>query len=179
MNNLISLDASLSAKLRLPIYSSYWAVAARIAHLGDGLLVFGGMAMAYWWSLQFNVPQLKTLMYVSLLNLLVTAWIVFGLKYTIKRQRPRSPSGFASLKYDKFSFPSGHAARLSCLATTLILYNLPFAVPIGVALAVLALLVAVARVSISIHYLGDVLVGLALGVLVAVIIFVYVIRGPF
>jgi membrane-associated phospholipid phosphatase len=173
MKKFDSLDAHWSSKLILPIHAPQWTVAAQIAHLGDGLLVFGGMALAYWWGWQFKIPLLEKVVFVSLMNLLITAWIVFGIKYTVKRQRPRNPSGFASIRYDKYSFPSGHAARLSCLAMTILPYNRT----LGLALGLLALVVAAARVAIGVHYLSDVLVGLVVGVLVAVIISTYVIRG--
>ncbi|MFQ5577690.1 MAG: phosphatase PAP2 family protein [Anaerolineae bacterium] len=159
MNRLADWDSALSGRLALPQTDPKWRVAARIAHLGDGNLVFGALAVAYWWGWQFNRPALRSAVFAVLLSLLAAFLVVVGIKYTLRRQRPRDPTGFISIKFDKYSFPSGHSARMSTLAVAVLLFNWP----LGLGLAALALVVAAARVAIGIHYLGDVLVGLAIG----------------
>jgi undecaprenyl-diphosphatase len=166
VNKIPSWDVTLSARLVQSRSNSKWAIAAKIAHLGDGSLVFGGLAVAYWWGWQFNRPGLRSAIFVILLTLIITALVVIVVKYTLRRERPNDPAGFVTIKYDKYSFPSGHSARMSALAGAVLLFNLP----LGLLLAGLALIIAAARVIIGIHYLGDVLVGLAIGGLVSLLV---------
>jgi undecaprenyl-diphosphatase len=156
-------DSQLSARLTLPPTDPKWPLAARTAHLGDGTLVFLGLGLAYLAGWLFDQPFLRLAMIVLLATLLITATIIVFIKYTLRRERPRDPTGFVTIAYDKYSFPSGHSARMSCLAIT-VLFFYP---PIGLILVLLALLVALARVVIGVHYVADVVVGLAIGAIIA------------
>ncbi len=166
MNKLKTLDAAWSAQLALSQGNSKWRWAAKLAHLGDGTLVFGVLALAYWWGWQFNKPSLQQAVFAVLLSLIATALVVFVIKYTLRRERPRDPAGFVTIQYDKYSFPSGHSARMASLAVAVLFFN----VPLGLALSVLAVAVAFARVLVGVHYLGDVLIGLALGAVAATLV---------
>ncbi len=166
MNKLATLDTTLSNHLTLPQTHPHWGLAAKIAHLGDGTLIFGSLALLYWWGWQFHNPALKSAVLTILLSLIISAIVVFGIKYTLRRERPRDPRGFVTIKYDKYSFPSGHSARMSTLAGTVLLFNLP----LGAILTVIALMIAVARVVIGIHYVSDVVTGLTIGFAVAAIV---------
>lgn len=170
MNALTRLDAQLSTRLALPTDAPRWRFAAKIAHLGDGTLIFGGLALAYVWGWFFHNPALRIAVFSILLSLIITAVVVFAIKYTLRRERPRDPTGFVTIKYDKYSFPSGHSARMSCLAIAVLLYTWP----LGLALLALSFAIAAARVIIGVHYLGDVLVGLALGGIVSLAVGAFV-----
>ncbi len=159
MKKLVALDERLSKQISSPADTPRWRVAAKIAHSGDGKLVFGALGLAYLAGWLFNLPQLRTGIAITLLAIMVAGTITVAIKYTLRRERPRDPTGFISIKYDKYSFPSGHSTRMSALAGGILLFNLS----IGIALAVLALSVAAARVVLGIHYLGDVLIGLLIG----------------
>lgn len=88
------------------------------------------------------------------------AVVIHLLKGVFKRPRPFEHG--RELANDKYSFPSGHAARMGTAATILTL-----AWPQWSWLFILwAVLVALSRVVQSRHYLGDVLAGLALGLIV-------------
>jgi undecaprenyl-diphosphatase len=154
---------ALSARLALPPTNPKWRLAARLAHLGDGSLVFAGLGLVYLYGWLFDNPPLRAIIVLSLAALLVAALVVFSIKYSLRRQRPRDPKGFVTIAYDKYSFPSGHSARMSCLAVMMLFFNLPS----GLILLLLALLVAYARVVVGVHYVGDVVVGLVVGGLVA------------
>jgi len=164
VNNLLALDRTLSNRFALPVSHPRWRIAAKLAHLGDGTLIFGGLALAYWAGWQFQIPALRAAVFAALATILITAAIVFGIKYTIRRQRPRDPAGFVTIKYDKYSFPSGHSARMSALGGAVLFFSLP----LGLLLLALSALIAAARVAIGIHFLGDVLIGWLIGVLCAV-----------
>ena len=166
MNKLKALDAAWSERLALPKNSPKWRWAAKVAHLGDGALVFGGLALAYWWGWQFNKPSLQNAVFAILLSLILTALAVFVIKYTLRRERPRDPAGFVTIQYDKYSFPSGHSARMASLAASVLFFNLP----LGIGLSLAALMIAAARVLVGVHYLSDVVAGLLLGGGVAVLV---------
>ena len=86
-------------------------------------------------------------------------WLV---KNTLKRPRPQEAlPGFRSLVVagDQFSFPSGHTSAAFLLATTLCLVY-------GPALAITylwAILVALSRVVLGVHFPGDTLAGAFMG----------------
>ena len=85
------------------------------------------------------------------------------LKRAVARPRPCDanghPLGLVDLP-DPFSFPSGHAAAVSAIATTLALRE-----PITAVLVVpIAVLVSGSRVALRVHHVSDVVAGVALGV---------------
>ncbi|MGH7671529.1 MAG: phosphatase PAP2 family protein [Gemmatimonadales bacterium] len=85
------------------------------------------------------------------------------LKRAVARARPCDANGRLLALVDlpdPFSFPSGHAAAASAVATTLSLHH-PLLAP---ALLALAALVAASRVALRVHHVGDVVAGAALGI---------------
>lgn len=163
VEQLLSLDTRLTQQLTLPLDSNWRRWARLAAHLGDGPLVFGGLGLVYaigWWA---DIRILRQAA-VGLVVLVLLAMVVVSLcKFTARRRRPHPPGEFVTFAYDVYSFPSGHAARLAALA----IGGLFFDVSLGWTLLVLAVSVALARVLVGVHYLGDILMGLVLGGLVA------------
>ncbi|MFQ5612713.1 MAG: phosphatase PAP2 family protein [Anaerolineae bacterium] len=152
-------DAALSARLAAADGSWLRARAARVAHWGDGPLVFLGLVLVYGLGGFLNAEGLRQAALVALAGSLSAAVVVTAIKYTIRRQRPRDPAGFVTIRYDKYSFPSGHSARMAALSVAAILFH-PLA---GGGFGLLALAVAAARVVIGIHYVADVVAGLVIG----------------
>ena len=66
---------------------------------------------------------------------------------------------------DPHSFPSGHAARATMLAVMMVGMGPTW---LGVLLVIWAPLVSLARVSMGVHYLSDVIAGTIIGILIAV-----------
>lgn len=159
MNRLHRWDAALSAALAAPIPSPRWKWAGRIAHLGDGPLVLGLLLGLYGLGWLLEAASLRRSVLITLVGVAATAVMVTIIKYIWRRQRPRDPTGFVSFSYDKYSFPSGHSARMAALAVGAASLH-PLA---GAGFGLLALAVAWARVVIGIHFVGDVLVGLVVG----------------
>jgi membrane-associated phospholipid phosphatase len=84
---------------------------------------------------------------------LVTGLIVLGVKWGWRRTRPEETGADVS-SLDRYSLPSGHAARAGVLVALL---------PDPV-VWLFAAVVALARVVAKRHYLSDVLAGLAIGI---------------
>jgi len=85
------------------------------------------------------------------------------LKRAVARPRPCDASGHPLALVDlpdPFSFPSGHAAAVSAIATTLVLSE-PL---LGVLVVPIAAVVSASRVKLRVHHISDVVAGTALGV---------------
>jgi undecaprenyl-diphosphatase len=161
-STLHSLDHQLSARLRVaekpgPLRT----VAIVLAHSGDSPLWLAGLALTIWLGDAFWRWEAE----LDLAGVLVTAALVQTLKLIFRRQRPVGEWGQGYRKLDPHSFPSGHAARAFMLA----------AIAIGLGpvwwaafMGVWAILVALARVAMGVHYLSDVIVGGVVGVLAGV-----------
>ncbi len=84
------------------------------------------------------------------------------LKRAVARPRPCDANGrlLALIDLpDPYSFPSGHAAAASAVGGTIALAH-PLLAPV---LLLLAALIAVSRVRLRVHHMGDVIAGLVLG----------------
>ena len=113
-----------------------------------------------------------------LLNVIIVLFLTFtivltqyrvaaALRAAINRPRPYTKYGFVPLfPKDKTgqSMPSRHCFSAAAIAAT-VWYVLP---PLGAVLAVLAVIIAVSRVVTGVHFVSDVLAGLAFGLVFAV-----------
>jgi len=163
LNRLVALDTSLSACLTLTGEAGWRrTVVALGAHLGDGPLWFVIAVIA------FGLGDEATRHFVLLAAVAtsVAGLLTTALKFLTRRGRPREITGFYSIRYDRYSFPSGHATRVACLATAFS-HRFPCWAVVSYALA---LFVALCRVALGIHYISDVLVGLAIGFLASWVI---------
>jgi undecaprenyl-diphosphatase len=102
--------------------------------------------------------------------------VVQVLKRGFGRRRPwnlKTDKPLAVIKLpDPFSFPSGHSAAITAVTVTVSLYKpalTPFLLPV-------AALVAASRVMLLVHFLGDVLAGVSIGLAAAVAAWALVLR---
>jgi undecaprenyl-diphosphatase len=137
--------------------------AAILAHSGDSWFWLIGLAAAYFFG---PAPWRPTLVGLAI-AIVVTAGTVLTLKLVVRRRRPEGSWGAIYRITDPHSFPSGHAARAILLATLGLAWAPGW---LGFVLLVWAPLVVLARVSMGVHYLMDVIAGAALG-LVAGLLF--------
>jgi membrane-associated phospholipid phosphatase len=127
-----------------------------LAHSGDSWLMIPVMALIWW----IGDDMWKWRMLVLFLAMCITALAAVGLKRLIGRRRPEGEWGLVYRSTDPHSFPSGHAARLFMLAVFSWIVGPPGLVAL---LWIWAPLVALARVSMGVHYLSDVIGGAMLG----------------
>jgi undecaprenyl-diphosphatase len=157
MQKLLTLDAQLSQRLRVAEKPGALRNAAIIlAHSGDSWFWLLGLALLW---LVGNADW-KRLAVLLALGVLVTAVLVLTVKFTVRRQRPAGEWGAIYRSTDPHSFPSGHAARVIMLAVMVMMVG-PFW--LGLLLLVWGPCVALARVSMGVHYLSDIAAGALLG----------------
>lgn len=140
------------------------AVMIAISYLGSGIVIIGITLLTallllwkrHWYgllALLFTVPS------GMLLNVL--------LKSAFARQRPSFENPFVTLA--SYSFPSGHAMAATLLYgilavfTVLTVQTWRWGVLTVLAAVLLILLVALTRIALAVHYLSDVLGGIAAG----------------
>jgi len=157
IQRLVEIDARLSARLRLTEHPGLLrSLAAVLAHSGDSWFWLAGLALLYW----LGNPFWRGLAARLVLGILVTALVVMTVKFSVRRRRPEGEWGKIYRSTDPHSFPSGHAARAFMLAVLALgLGPLWF----GILLLVWAPLVALARASMGVHYLSDVVAGMVFG----------------
>ncbi len=158
LDRILHTDANLSARLAVR-KGSLRKLALLVAHSGDSILWIAGAVAAFLWG-EAAWPSfgLRTLVGTAASGAVSTS-----LKWLIRRHRPGGPSAGLYARIDQHAFPSGHATRAGCIAVVLA----PLLPGWGAGLlAIWAAMVALARVSLRVHYLLDVTVGLVLGSLV-------------
>jgi undecaprenyl-diphosphatase len=159
INELLKLDARLSDRLRVAERPGRLrTLAAVLAHSGDswfwlaGLILLWLLGSAYW--------QQRAL--ALAVGIVVTAALVLTIKFLVRRRRPEGEWGAIYRNTDPHSFPSGHAARAIMLVAMAIGLGPAW---FAVLLIIWAPLVSLARVAMGLHYLSDVLAGMALGLI--------------
>ena len=85
------------------------------AHIGDGQYIFGVLGMVYLLGWRLDNPLLRRNMLTIALVILAAGIVTTLIKFAVRRRRPQPPGEFVSLQYDKYSFPSGHSARMATL----------------------------------------------------------------
>ena len=163
MDRLIAFDAILSQRFVLPAGSGRWQLARFTAHLGDGPYVFSGLGLVYLLGWLLSDSYLSRAAATIIIIVLAVMLIITLIKFIVRRKRPARPGEFVAFDYDVYSFPSGHAARLAALAVS----AASFFPALSWMVVIVALGVAVARVVVGVHYISDIVVGLAVGAGVA------------
>ena len=157
-DKILRLDAQLSQSISITEKrGSLRRLAIIFAHSGDSWFWILGLGLLWW--LGSGVWQ--TMAITMLVGILITAGLVFVLKFTIRRPRPAGEWGSIYRKTDPHSFPSGHAARAAMLA--LVAIGLA-PIWLGILMVAWAVLVISARVAMGVHYLSDVLAGALIGI---------------
>jgi undecaprenyl-diphosphatase len=156
LQQLLVYDDSLSARIAdLGAEGLPRATAWLLARTGDSLFWFAISGILIW--------QDFPLGWTLLITVAVTAALTGIAKGIFRRQRPVKKWAIAT---DKYAFPSGHAARAGAVAVAM-----SFAYPSWAVFWLLwAILVALARVALSRHYISDVIAGIGFGILVSLLL---------
>lgn len=102
----------------------------------------------------------------------ITYGITVVVQFAVRRERPKFEEMTSyRMWWRTYSLPSGHSAESSALAAGILLMtNFPeqtYAIFFGVIFAVFALLIGISRLVVGVHYFSDVIIGFALGILIA------------
>jgi len=152
-------DERTSAALRLKQQRGFlWKSAAFFAHSGDSWFWMAGLVLVWLVARGAWHPR-AALMALGVGSLAV---LVIAIKFTIRRQRPEGEWGAVYRNTDPHSFPAGHAARAAMLAVLAALLGPPW---FGWLVCLWAPVVSLARVGTGVHYISDVLAGIAMGLL--------------
>jgi len=165
---LIALDAHLSERMRIAAQPGLLrTMAAVLAHSGDSWFWLAGLGLLWWLGTDYWKGRALTM----IIAILLTALVVFVVKLVVRRRRPEGEWGKFYRRTDPHSFPSGHAVRAVMLAVVMLGLGPLW---LGLLLLVWAPLVGLARVSMGVHYLSDVLAGMFLGLLVGAVVLLVV-----
>jgi membrane-associated phospholipid phosphatase len=158
----MELDARLTERIRIAEKPGVLrTLAAILAHSGDSWFWLAGLLLVWW----LGNKYWKQIALTMILAVLVTAVLVFIIKFTVRRSRPEGEWGKFYRSTDPHSFPSGHAVRAVMLAVVMLGLGPLW---LGLLMAVWAPLVGLARVAMGVHYLSDVLAGMLMGLMIGI-----------
>ncbi len=160
----MELDARISERMRIAEQpGALRTLAVILAHSGDSWFWLVGLGLV--WLL--GADNGKQLALTLIIAILLTAGVVFVVKFTVRRRRPEGEWGKFYRNTDPHSFPSGHAVRAVMLAVVTLGLGPLW---LGLTLLIWAPLVGLARVAMGVHYLSDVIAGMILGLMIGVAI---------
>lgn len=161
---LLELDIKQSRRMSVSERpGSLRTIAALLAHSGDSWFWLSGLGLL--WLL--GTEYWKERAVVLAIGVAVTAVLVMLIKFSVRRRRPEGEWGSIYRQTDPHSFPSGHAARAAMLAVMAVGLGPAW---FGVVLLAWAPLVSLARTAMGLHYLSDIIAGMAFGILIGLIL---------
>lgn len=157
-----------------------WKWSLRLHEAGDDILpvwkflsMYGiFLYLAFFAGLFIASIQRERLIILTVFSLGITASITLIARYIIKRPRPKHmETGYIPWLND-YGFPSGHASiAFAIAALESWLFLTPVITTAGIVLTSIAItvacLIAVSRVVLGVHYIGDVVAGAFLGTMVS------------
>ena len=157
LKHTLELDAQLTRRLRIAERPGLLrTLASFFAHSGDSWFWWGGLILIWWLGTKFWKEWALTI----LVAIIILAVIVLAIKFLVRRRRPEGEWGAFYRSTDPHSFPSGHAARAFLIAMLVSGLGPGWLIPITWAWAVL---VALARVAMGVHYISDIIAGIVIG----------------
>jgi len=163
------LDISLFRAMNRLADRTSWAHGAMVGYAKLGIVAFAALLLGGWWMARSSadLDQMARVVWAG-----AGALVALGLNQIVgslvDRARPYAALGDVHLLVSRttdFSFPSDHAVTVGAVTAGLLLANRR----LGAVAALLAVLMAVARVYVGAHYPGDVVAGLLLGAAVVAV----------
>ncbi len=149
---------SESAAVREAVPAEYVDIAAVVTELGATTTLMFVLAMCYWLT-----RRQETALVVS--YTLAGAAFLIGLKAVLGMPRPPEELFVIALDGDEYGFPSGHTfAAVVVYGGLVSAFDRARDPALVAGVTILVVLVALSRVVLGVHYLGDVIAGLVLGV---------------
>lgn len=134
-----------------------------ISQLGDTIFYIALLLIVYW---AYNKKEAVLVTYILVVSIISNYW----LKVIIANERPPSSNWHPSADPPNYSTPSGHAQNSATLYGWLTVRIKTWWM--ALIAIVFTGLIGISRVYIGVHYLGDVLFGWGLGIVI-VLLFVY------
>jgi undecaprenyl-diphosphatase len=132
-----------------------------------GLAVFAALLVAAWWRARAAGPTKTAIALAAPLVVVVAFLADDAFKSVVREQRPCQTLHTVTLEacpsLGDWSFPSNHAAIAGAVAVAILFADRRLAAVAGIA----AVLMAVSRVWVGVHYPHDALTGLVVGAAVA------------
>lgn len=148
-------DESVNEAIRDVLPEFVIAFFAAITHLGDGVTLVLLATLLYWFGAESRRQKRALVIAIGVGALAISA----GLKGIFVRPRPELAGG-----YGGYSFPSAHAlGGAAFYASLAVVADTGTRVQRYAIAGTIILLIAISRVVIGVHYVGDVLVGVLLG----------------
>ncbi len=164
LSRLQSFDEALTTPLTFRSRrGAVQVIALGLAHSGD-IYYWAALLVAAWF---LGDGTWKARALVAASGLVLTEVVVVIVKNIFRRTRPPGTSGAIYRRADPYSFPSGHAARAAMLC--ILAFQLG-PVAAFIAIAVWSPFMVVSRIAIGIHYVLDVLAGIALGCMLTAVV---------
>lgn len=165
MDSLHRLDTRVFFAINHFAAHTAWLHGPMEAYANYGVVLFGALLVVALWRARGRGSRDLAAVGWSGLGMLLALWVNQPLGNLLHEARPYTTHPHVLLLANRstdFSFPSDHAVMAGAVATGLLIAWRR----LGVVAAVLALLMAFARVYIGAHYPWDVLAGLLVGAVV-------------
>lgn len=122
-------------------------------------------------SVKVNLQYLIFPFYVGFIGAVATT---YALKYTFDRQRPHKYKAIGEIPFDP-SFPSAHTTQVFIFAFLIVISSFHLEIElrylVSALLLTIALIVAMSRMYLQVHYFSDVIVGFAVATVWAYIVY--------
>lgn len=134
----------------------------KIAYAFSYPITYGLLVFVFIWAIFIHHKKMRAFSLLFLSGF--SAWFLSSaLKFTLQIPRPFVELGFTpAYNETSFSFPSSHTSVFFALAFVVYSINRR----LGIGMYILAGLIALSRIVLGVHYPGDILGGIVLGILV-------------
>jgi len=169
MFRLVEASAAIREAVPAELVPVFWVVTA----LGSAKFLMIGLSLAYW-NDQRRRRELLAVVSVAFVAVSVT----LALKYWFGLPRPPAAVQRYPIEPSAVGFPSGHAiAATTVYGGALLAFDRHRDPRALVGVATLVALIGLSRVVLGVHYLGDILAGFAVGVVMLGVLAVALDRG--